>query len=281
MNIISCSRRTDIPAFYYDWLQERLKEKTVTLVNGYNSQEYTIDLDPDNVHSIVLWSKNYKNLIKDAGLLKDYNLYFQFTINCYSKYLEPNVPSYNELVDQVGELCSIYSPEQVSWRFDPIILCEKGENDVLSPWDSRLNMFNDLCEEFSVFGLNRCTFSFVSLYGKVKEVFDHLGVEFRDLSDEGKISFTKEMLEIADPLGIKLYICSDALIENVEGINKSHCVDGNALVNLFGGKVSLAKDSRQRKACGCSKSSDIGSYSQNCFNKCLYCYANPTDYTIE
>ena len=24
--IISCSRRTDIPAFYYDWLQEVLKK---------------------------------------------------------------------------------------------------------------------------------------------------------------------------------------------------------------------------------------------------------------
>jgi len=91
LEIISCSRRTDIPAFYYDWLQECLKNKYAVVKNPYNKSTYMVDLSCEKVHSICLWSKSFANVLKDPKYLSLYNLYFQFTITGYSKFLEPNV----------------------------------------------------------------------------------------------------------------------------------------------------------------------------------------------
>lgn len=271
--IISCSRRTDIPALYYEWLQERLSEKKVTLVNPYSREPYEVDLSPENVHSIVLWSKNYTNLVKDPGLLKNYNLFFQFSINGYPSELEPNIPDINIIRNQLEELCKQYDPQQVSWRFDPILFCQ------YETWDSRLKMFDSIAQEASQNGVDKCTFSFISIYGKVKESLDAKNIDCTEVSDEKKIEFTKEMVKIAEPLGIRLYSCCESVLEHVEGVNKSHCVDGNLLQQLFGEKTSKAKDQSQRLTCGCTKSKDIGSYTQRCSHRCVYCYANPASYT--
>lgn len=281
-DVISCSRRTDIPALYFPWLQERLAEKKVTLVNPYSNLPYDVDLSPENVHSIVLWSKNYANVIRDPGLLKNYNLYFQFTINGYSRAVESAIPDITTLKTQVYELCKAYSPKQVSWRFDPIMFYPQGEPLISinsDPWQCRRNAFLDLATEFANYGIDRCTFSFISIYGKVKESLDAKGIKCEEVPDEKKIEFAKEMVEIATPLKIRLYSCCEAILEHVKGINKSHCVDGDLLQELFGDKTTKAKDQGQRLTCGCSKSKDIGSYSQRCSHKCVYCYANPASYT--
>ncbi|WP_203227611.1 DUF1848 family protein [Calorimonas adulescens] len=76
LEIISCSRRTDIPAFYYDWLQECLKNKYVMVKNPYNKSTYMVDLSPERVHSICLWSKSFANVLKNPGYLSLYNLFF-------------------------------------------------------------------------------------------------------------------------------------------------------------------------------------------------------------
>ena len=96
---------------------------------------------------------------------------------------------------------------------------------------------------------------------------------FKDIDEAEKIESTKKLVAIARGNGIQLYSCSEPLIEHVDGIQKGHCIDGEILESLFGERASKAKDSGQRKSCGCSKSKDIGSYTQVCGHKCLYCYA--------
>ena len=45
--IISCSRRTDIPAFLMDWVIERFKLGFVDVVNPFNRKQISrISLDP-------------------------------------------------------------------------------------------------------------------------------------------------------------------------------------------------------------------------------------------
>lgn len=171
LEIISCSRRTDIPAFYYDWLQECLKNKYVMVKNPYNKTTYMVDLSPEQVHSICLWSKSFANVLRDPGYLSLYNLYFQFTITGYSKFLEPSVIDTNEAVMQMEQLALKYSPEQINWRFDPIIFSAEGENEpTLDDFTRvRLKVFETLCRDISSFGVNRCTISFLYLYKKVEQ----------------------------------------------------------------------------------------------------------------
>lgn len=60
--VISCSRRTDIPAFYYDTLQEWLKQGYVDCSNPYYPEKtYRVSLFPEDVSTIVLWSKDFCN----------------------------------------------------------------------------------------------------------------------------------------------------------------------------------------------------------------------------
>lgn len=272
--VISCSRRTDIPAFYYEWLQERLKEGKVELVNPYSKEKYTIDVSPSNVHSIVLWSKNYGNLLTNPGELKNYNLYFQFTINGYSNFLEPDVQPTSEAIKQMEALSKVYSPDQINWRFDPIVISQEGEIFPTIKWeDARLEVFKNLCQKFSSFGVSRCTISYVLLYEKVKARFSKNAFNMKILTDDEKIELTKCFVSIGEEYGIQLYSCTEPLLEHVEGINKGHCIDGGILESLFGERASKGKDAGQRTACGCTKSKDIGDYAQICKHGCLYCYA--------
>ncbi|MBO6292905.1 MAG: DUF1848 family protein [Selenomonas sp.] len=57
--IISASRRTDIPAFYFDWFCQRLREGHVDVVNQFNRKQVSrISLLPEAVDCIVFWTKN-------------------------------------------------------------------------------------------------------------------------------------------------------------------------------------------------------------------------------
>ena len=267
-NIISCSRRTDIPAFHYDWLQNVLKKEEVILANSYSNMEYSISLSPSEVQSIVLWSKNYINIINNPMLLSKYNLYFQFTINGYSKLLEPNVISCDEAISQISILSQKYSPKQIMWRFDPIMFSDQESSD-------RLERFEYLCNGISKYGVKKCTISFITLYAKVINRFKTKGIIVKDISDNEKDEFANRMVEISNKYGIQIYCCCDSILEHVNGIQKAHCVDGELLQELFGDKTSKSKDKSQRLSCGCSASKDIGDYKLKCKHNCQYCYANP------
>jgi hypothetical protein len=271
-NVISCSRRTDIPGCHYAWLQETLEIGSLVLKNPFSTGSSRISLRKEDVHSIVLWSKDFQKVIASPGALAGHNLYFQFTVNGYAKILEPNIPSLADLCDQMQSLCEIYSPEQVMWRFDPIIISEEAESGVYGT-NSRLELFEILCEKFSKHGLSECTISFVDMYAKVEASFFLEGFEHQVLSTEERIEYARKMVAIAGKHGIKINTCSEPLIEKVEGIQHGRCVDGDRLVRLFGDGASVRKDITQRVACGCTDSYDIGQYSFGCAHQCLYCYA--------
>lgn len=276
LEIISSSRRTDIPAFYYDWLQECLKNKYAVVKNPYNKSTYMVDLSCEKVHSICLWSKSFANVLKDPKYLSLYNLYFQFTITGYSKFLEPNVIDTNEAVRQMEQLAQKYSPRQINWRFDPIIFSAEGEKEP-TPDNferARLKVFENLCKDISSFGVNRCTISFLCLYKKVEQRMKKCNFTYFPPSQQKQIEFVSRLVEIADKYQVTIYTCSSPVIESVPGVKKGHCIDGAYLEELFGKRASRAKDSGQRKECGCTRSKDIGGYdNQSCRHGCVYCYA--------
>lgn len=280
--VISASRRTDIPAFFYEWLQDTLAKGFVEVPNPmFPSKKYTIDLRPTSVHSIVLWSKDFKNVLRNPMNLNEYNLYFQYTINNYSKFLEPNVPSYKETLYTLDGLLKKYMPEQFNIRFDPVIISTKGEiSPTLNmPERARINAFEQLCMNLRSLGMGNCrvTTSYISMYGHIRDKIGKGGLDIIHFNEDEQISFFTQMAEIAQKYDISLYSCASPILEKVKGINRGHCIDGELLEKLFGGKVKKSKDRGQRETCGCTYSREIGIYSRNingmkCLHGCKYCY---------
>ena len=78
--IISASRRTDIPAFYWEWYQKRLQEQYVLVRNPLNLHQVSrISLRPEVVDGLVFWTKNPEPMLKQLSVLDAYAYYFQFT----------------------------------------------------------------------------------------------------------------------------------------------------------------------------------------------------------
>ena len=71
LNIISASRRTDIPAFYTAWFMNRIRAESVRYPNPFSNQVYEISLRSEDVHSIVFWSKYYGPLLSHLDELED------------------------------------------------------------------------------------------------------------------------------------------------------------------------------------------------------------------
>lgn len=275
-NVISCSRRTDIPAFHYEWLQDALAKGAVCLVNHYNQREYVVVLRPESVHSLVLWSRNFARVLDKPGTLADYPLYFQFTLTGYPKFLEPGALSEEEALRQMYSLARTYSPRQINWRFDPLLFLQNSAPSLEEAEEERLQTFERLARQISGMGITRCTMSFVAMYASVRSRLSKHGVRLHEIEPEALRRFAGALAGRARACGIELFSCCQPLLEGVPGLRKGSCIDGSLLQDLFGGKTSKARDTGQRKHCGCTYSLDIGSYRQECLHACLYCYAQNT-----
>lgn len=278
-SIISASRRTDLPAFYYDWLQDALRAGQVVTPNPlYPEKQSTVDLNPENVHALVLWSKNFKKVLEEPGELSNYNLYFQYTITHYSSFLEPKVPSYFEQLKTLEGLLKTYRPEQFNIRFDPIIISTKGEifPTPHKPGLARLLAFEQLCSDLKKLGMENCrvTTSYLSLYGSVQKELEKIDLDLIHLNEKQQRVFMERMVDIASRYDREIYTCANPIFEGIPGVQKGRCIDGDLLNHLFPTSCTRAKDQGQRKACGCAKSKDIGGYLP-CLHQCRYCYANP------
>ena len=275
--VISCSRRTDIPAHYLTWLIERLKEGHVQVTNPYSGKVMDVSLAPEHVMAIVLWSKDF-GPFKDSypanrALWDRYDLHFHFTLN-HAPRLEPNVPPMRDRLDQAKWLIDTFGVERLNWRFDPIVFWE--EEGV--PTDN-LGRFPLLLQQMSQWGVRICTFSFAHWYGKCIGRAKKAGFRFIDPDEEEKKAIASGLVKEARRHEITLMACCNPYLDCVEGIERASCIDGNRIRGA--GRYAMMDDSRYprrptRDGCGCRESIDIGSYTDHpCPHNCVYCYANP------
>ena len=299
-NIISASRRTDIPAFFGEWFMERIRRGAVGCINPFGGQKYTISLRPEDVFCIVFWSKNFAPFIDALDALDDmgYKFYFQFTITGHPELLESNTPPWEAAVDTAHALACRFSPRHVIWRFDPVVLSS------LTPRGQVVDIFSRLAAAMEG-ATHRCIMSYVSYYGKVQRSFERLAaehgvtfyvdeVEAEKLAGRGagaafehaatraeKIDLACELRQIAGERGMALHACcNDWLVQAAAPrIRKAHCVDG-ALISELAQDPAPGKPHPTRPECGCWQSRDIGAY-DTCAHGCAYCYANVNKPTAE
>ncbi|RUA03331.1 MAG: DUF1848 domain-containing protein [Deltaproteobacteria bacterium] len=280
--VISASRRTDIPGFYMPWFMQQIKQASVETVNPYNLRTRTIPLAPRHVHSIVFWSKNFGPFI-DEGYGErlrryGYRLFFNFTINSESRPLEPNIPPLDDRLGQLETLCTVYGPEAVTWRFDPVCFYK-------TPSGHRHNLadFERIADVAARYGIRRCITSFRDDYKKIdRRTAKRAGFRFIDPPLEKKVRVLTFMAAHLAGNRIDLYTCCEkavlAALPPGSGVKAAACIDHHLLARLYGEGVSFSRDTGQRRkqGCGCHTAVDIGDYRRHpCYHDCLFCYANP------
>jgi len=265
-------------AFFPRWLSKVLEEERVRVV-GPSRHTYTVDLSPEAVHTIVLWSKNFSNLIEDkyglgTALQKYDQLYLHFTITGLGgTFIEKGVPSPLAALTQLVSLIDIVgTPNRISVRFDPVVYWKEGEEV-----RTNLSSFEKLAPELAALGIKNIRFSLAQWYGKAVRRAARYGFNYVDPSEEEKKKAARSLSQEAKNWKLRLYACSQDFLSKILGIQPSSCVDGKLLSRLHPSQeeVSAKKDRSQRAECRCTESVDIGSYTQSCPHSCLYCYANP------
>jgi len=281
--ILSASRRTDIPAFYMPWFMAGITQGRFEVLNPYNRIISNVPAGVDQVHSIVFWSKNFGPFLK-GGYGEDlaargYRLFFNFTVNTADRLLEPRVPSLPDRLEQMAQLCRRFGPQVVNWRFDPICFYTTAQNGRAD----NLNDFELIAGAAARMGIRRCVTSFMDDYAKIRRRTAVIpGFRFTDPPLAQKVSICLRMARTLATCDIGLQTCCEkevlAALPAGSGIEKGRCIPADLLMALFGGRISLKKDTGQRvlAGCGCHASRDIGSYAWHpCPHDCLFCYANP------
>jgi|YNPBryunderm2012_1023409.scaffolds.fasta_scaffold00029_26 DNA repair photolyase len=277
--VISASRRTDLVSFYYEWLAEALRQEEARFFHHGLRSVVRVNLSPAEVHTLVLWSKNYETLLENRSdlrkLLKKYDqIYFHFTITGLGgTFLEKLAPPPEVALKQLPDLLEIAGrPERISIRFDPIVFwLERGK------LKTNFDFFQVLAEALGKLQLRTVRFSFTQWYKKALTRAGKAGLIFFEPSFEEKKELVSRLVEIARKHNLELLSCSQKEIASLPGIKASACIDGSLLKELHPRKetASILKDHTQRPDCLCTESIDIGSYTQSCPTACLYCYANP------
>jgi hypothetical protein len=268
--IISASRRTDIPAFYMPWFVGRLRAGTVSYPNPFGRQIHQVSLRPQDVHSIVFWSKNYRPFLRYLDVLErnGYRFVCHYTITGAPRALEPHVPDWRVSVETLRALANRIGPQRVSWRFDPIVFTDRLDANFY------VTRFTTLAQALSGY-TTRCYFSFATFYAKAQRRLAAAGVQYRDPPLDEKRALAQTLADLAADVGMKLYACCQP--DLVGGaVEPAACIDAEWLAALFPSPPLHAPARPTRPGCGCAASRDVGIY-DTCLHGCRYCYATRDD----
>lgn len=278
--VISCSRRTDIPAHHMSWVLDRIKTGYVDVRNPFNPSIVSrVTLKPSVVKCWVWWSKDFSAWIKSFYETPEvFNAYkghfFQFTINTPCE-LEPGVkPSLGERLSQLKFLVEEFTPQAVTLRFDPIVFYKTPGSTRIK---NNLAAFEYIVKKAADLNITEIVFSFISLYPKVVSRMISRGRIPVNLSiDEKKLIVTR-LVEICNRYNIILRACCQPELLRIPGVTGSRCIDASKMERLTGITLPKVKDKGQREECACHRSIDIGGYKGffSCKHSCDYCYGSP------
>ena len=270
--IISASRRTDIPAYYSDWLLNRIKEGFVCVRNPMNIHQVSkIRLGCDVIDCIVFWSKNPEPMLDKLKFFNDYTYYFQFTLNPYEKDIEQNLPTKKAIIETFKKLADRIGPQKIIWRYDPILLNNRYTLTYhIDKFDEFANKLKNNTE--------KVTFSFIDFYKKIMENIKLNGII--EITTEEKNIIAENFSKIANENNLLIDTCAEDIDLSKYNIDHARCIDDRLITKIIGCKLKIDKDKNQRFECGCVGSIDIGEYN-SCLNGCVYCYANYSKKTVE
>ena len=272
--VICCSRRTDVPACYTDWLAQALRAGEAVVRSPFGGAVRRVSLRPQDVHSIVLLSKNYAPLLDNRHDVRDLLARYE-QITCQltvtglgGTSLEPGVPAWREVAEQLAALVAwTGDARRVSLRYDPIVHWSEGD-----AVRSNLGLAPQIMDIAACAGVRTVRVSIAALYSKMQR----RGIAWVNPGPQQRREIAAYLQALGAERGLLLQACADQTLAEA-GIEPSSCIDGRLLSALHPRRLPLpdGKDKGQRAACGCTPSLDIGSYDMVCRHGCRYCYARP------
>lgn len=263
--IIQTGMRTDIPAFYTEWLVNRIREGYVLVRNPYNPVQVTrYSLSTDVVDLIAFCTKNPAPMLPYMDYLKPYGQYWFVTITPYGTDIEPNVPEKQNVIASFQKLSDIVGIDSIGWRYDPIFIDEVHT----VAW--HISEFEKMAQALCGY-TKTCVISFIDIYRKVTRNFP----EARAVSEHDQLEIGKGLIAIADKYGMTIRPCAEGNELEAYGADCSGCMTVNTYETALHSRLEVPKRKTNQRngSCACFLGVDIGAY-DTCGHLCRYCYAN-------
>jgi hypothetical protein len=268
--IVSASFRTDIPAFYGQWFENRLRAGYCLAPNPYSGTPYRVSLLPGEAEGIVFWTKNLGPFQSRLNAVHEREIPFvvHYTITGYPRELETSVARADKAIEHLRRVADTYGPLSAVWRYDPIVFTSMTDADYhRRNFEKIAKGLEGVTDEVNV--------SFAQLYKKTlvntKAAAALHGFSWWDPPDEFKREFAQELAQVARNRGIRLRMCAQRQ-HLAPGVEDACCIDAGRLARIGGRPVEGKKPGHRGKECGCHQSRDIGDY-DTCAHGCVYCYA--------
>ena len=258
--ILNVSGRCDIVAFYTPWFMNRYKEGFVDVRNPFypNLVSRINFLDVD---LIVFCTKNPIPIIDHIKEIK-IPIIFQVTITPYKEEIE-KIKSKKEIIKAVQKLATIFDPEYIYIRYDPIFLSPKYTLDYhLKAFSKLTTLLEGSCKHIIV--------SFLDIYKNVLKNKDILN--YQDFKEEDYKIIGRNFSKIATSHGMTVQTCFEERNLVEYGFLKADCLSPELAFKLTGKKYPKWR-ARKGGNCNCCNMVDIGFYN-SCLHMCKYCYAN-------
>ncbi|MBR1523708.1 MAG: DUF1848 domain-containing protein [Lachnospiraceae bacterium] len=263
--IINTGMRTDIPAFYPEWLVNRIREGEVLVRNPYNPSQVTrYSLSPKVVDLIAFCTKNPAPMLLYMDHLKPYGQYWFVTITPYGKEIEPNVPDKQKVMEDFCTLSGIVGIDSIGWRYDPILVDEAHS----AGW--HIKEFKHMAKTLAGY-TKTCVISFIDIYKKVERNFP----EARKVQQKDRLAIGKAFIDIAKLYDITIRPCAEGNDLAAYGADCSGCMTVKTYETALNERLDVPKrvKNQRNRECACLLGTDIGAY-DTCGHLCRYCYAN-------
>ena len=261
--IINTGRRTDIPAFYSEWLLNRIREGYVMVRNPFYRHQVTkYSLNPDVVDCLAFCTKNPRPLLAHLDELDKYNQFWFVTINPYGKDIETNVPNKRHVISDFKKLSKHLGKNAVALRYDPIFINDKFDVNM------HIKCFEELITKLKGY-TEDCTISFIDIDDKNKMNIPGL----RAPTEEEQIEIAKAFSRIGKNNNITVHACCEMAYLKYYGLDITGCMSREVVEKAIGNKLNGPKSCGKRGECNCLLGNDIGAYN-TCMHLCKYCYAN-------
>ena len=259
--ILNISVRTDIVAFYSDWLMNRLEEGYVDVRNPFNPKMIS-RIMMDDVDLLFFCTKNPIPILDKLDKINK-KIYFHVTLTSYKDDIEPNLPPKKDIIEAIKKLSNMIGKDNLVIRYDPIFINDKYNVDY------HIKAFDKICNLLDGY-VNKILISFIDDYKNVRKNYKYL--KYKEFTEDDYKRIGLEFSRSVREHGMVVHTCAEDRNLVEYGFIKDECMSRELAFKLTG-KVYKKWNARKKVPCQCIEMVDIGVYN-SCKHFCKYCYAN-------